>query len=525
MAGIGFTGNIRRAAWATAATALAALLATAAPAAAKDCADLAGSALPNGHVTAATLIPAGGFQPPPSPFGPPPGVAAAGFKGLPAFCRVQATLTPTPDSDIKVEVWLPASGWNGKLVGIGNGVWAGSISYGELGAPLARGYATVATDAGHTGNGLSADFAVGHPEKLVDFGYRAVHGMTVAAKAAIRDFYGDGPKLSFWNSCSTGGRQGLMEAYRYPADYDAISAMAPANPMTDLMTQSLWTGYQAVRAPGAGLTPAKLAALHKAYLAQCDGKDGLVDGIASAPRACRFDPAVAQCKAGDAPDCLTADQVQTMRAIYGGPRGAKAGKALFPGFPPGSELQLAVLISGKEPFPVATSYMRQLVFAKQAGWDFRSFDYAADAARARTFGVSILDVPDSGLGPFFARGGKLLMSHGWTDGLIPANNSVAFYGRLSSRLPAKENREQLRLFMVPGMNHCGGGEGPSSIDTLAAIDSWASGGKAPERLIASRPPGQPPLSRPLCPFPLVARYKGHGPEDREDSFACSVPKG
>ena len=438
MAGMKLGGRGRTAswAWAGAATAFAGALAIGGPAAAKDCAELAGAALPQGKVITATLVPAGGFQPPATPFGPPPGVAAAGFKGLPAFCRIQATLTPTPDSDIKVEVWMPASGWNGKLVGIGNGVWAGSISYVQLGDPLSRGYAVAATDTGHTGAGLSADWAVGHPEKLTDFGYRAVHDMTVAAKAAIRDFYGDGPRISLWNSCSTGGRQGLMEAYRYPRDYDAISAMAPANPMTDLMTQSLWTGYQAVRAPGAGLTRPKLLALHQAFVSACDGKDGLVDALVSAPRACRFDPAVVQCKGADGPDCLTASQVETMRAIYGGVRDPKTGAQILAGYPPGSELQLAVMISGPEPFPVATSYMRLLVFAGAPGWDFRGFDYKADTVKARAFGASILDVPPDGLAPFLAGGGKLLLSHGWTDGLIPANNTIAFYQKLSARAPA-----------------------------------------------------------------------------------------
>ena len=426
---------------------------------------------------------------------------------------------------------MPASGWNGKFVGIGNGVWAGTISYFELGAPLSRGYAVAATDTGHAGNGMSADWAVGHPEKLTDFGYRAVHDMTVAAKAAVREFYGSGPTLSFWHSCSTGGRQGLMEAYRFPEDYDAISAMAPANPMTDLMTQSLWTGYQAVRAPGAGLNAAKMAALHKAYVDQCDDADGLKDGIVSAPRACKFDPAVAQCKAGDAPDCLTADQVRTMRAIYDGVRDPKTGKQLFSGFPPGSELQVALLMSGPEPFPVATSYMRQLVFGDQKGWDFRAFDYGADAAKARAYADKTLDAPANGLGPFFAHGGKLLLSHGWTDGLIPANNTVAFYEKLSSGLSAKQKQAQLRLFMVPGMNHCSGGEGPSAIDTLGAIDQWATSGMAPDRLIAARIPGPPgapgpqptPMTRPLCPYPVVARYKGEGPTDKAESFACAAP--
>jgi hypothetical protein len=508
------------------------LLAMADPAAAKDCAQMAGQALPQGKVTAATLVPAGQFRLAPTAGGPPPGVVAGGFASLPAFCRIEATLTPTPDSDIKVEVWMPASGWNGKFVGIGNGVWAGSISYFQLGEPLSRGYAVAATDTGHVGNGLTADWAVGHPEKLTDFGYRAVHGMTVAAKAAVKDFYGSGPKMSLWNSCSTGGRQGLMEAFRFPDDYDAISAMAPANPMTDLMTQSLWTGYQAVRAPGAGLSAAKLAVAHKAYVAECDDKDGLKDGVVSDPQACRFDPAVVQCRAGDAADCLTSEQVQTLRAIYAGPLDPKTGRPVLPGFPPGSELQLAALTSAPEPFPVATSYMRLLVFGSQKGWDFRSFDYAADTARARAYGAGTLDVPATGLGPFFARGGKLLLSHGWTDGLIPANNTVAFYGTLSKSLPAKAAQNQLRLFMVPGMNHCSGGEGPSAIDTLAAIDAWAAGGPAPERLIAARLPGppgapgpkQPPMTRPLCAYPATDRYKGAGPTDQAESFVCTTAR-
>jgi hypothetical protein len=320
-----------------------------------------------------------------------------------------------------------------------------------------------------------------------------------------------------------------MEAFRFPDDYDAISAMAPANPMTDLMTQSLWTGYQAVRAPGAGLSAAKLAVAHKAYVAECDDKDGLKDGIVSNPRACRFDPAVVQCKAGDAADCLTAEQVQTLRAIYGGVRDPKTGKQLLPGFPPGSEMQLTALISAPEPFPVATSYFRLLVFGSQKGWDFKGFDYAADAAKARAYGAQTLDVPATGLGPFFARGGKLLLSHGWTDGLIPANNTVAFYGALSKSIPARQAQNQLRLFMVPGMNHCSGGEGPSAIDTLAAIDAWAAGGPAPERLIAARLPGgpgpqQPPMTRPLCPYPAIDRYKGQGPADQADSFVCTAPQ-
>jgi hypothetical protein len=514
--------------WLTAAAGVA--CAIAAPASAKDCGDMARLTLDKGKVTAATLVAPGAFQPP-AGSGPPPGIAAAGYKALPAFCRVQATLTPTPDSDIKVEVWLPAAGWSGKLVGIGNGIWAGSISYSEMGPTLARGYAVVATDTGHTGTGLTAEWAVGHPEKLVDFGSRAIHLMTVTAKQAITDFYGRAASHALWNSCSTGGRQGLIAAARYPEDYDAISSKAPANPMTDLMTQTMWAGYQPQRTPASAMTPALLGLVHKAAVAQCDIGDGLADGLIGRPQACRFDPAVLACKPGQADPCLNPDQVGTMKALYGGVTDAKTGKQLLPGWPVGSEMQMAVLMMGKEPFPVATDYFRLLVHGDKPSWDWKKMDYAGELKAARKYGAQLLNVTPDDLKPFFARGGKLLLSHGWTDGLIPATNTTKFYGELLAAVPKSAADRQVRLFMVPGMDHCGGGEGAANYDTLATIDAWSAGGAAPERIIATRggpaampgAPALPPLSRPLCPFPQIASYKGQGSKDDAASFTCKAP--
>jgi len=491
----------------------------ASPAAATECGELARMALPGGKVTSAALVAPGAFQQPAGP-GAPPGVGGGAYRDLPEFCRVQATLTPTSDSDIKVEVWLPSSGWNGKFVGIGNGIWAGQLSYSQLADPLKRGYAVATTDTGHTGNGLTAEWAIGHPEKLVDFGHRAVHEMTVTAKRAIEAFYGRAPSLSLWNSCSTGGRQGLMEAYRYPEDYDAISAMAPANPMTDLMTQSMWAGWQPQREPGAALSVPQLASVHRAAVAQCDKDDGLEDGLIGRPENCRFDPATV---AG-----LTVPQIETMRAIYRGPPG-------LPGWPVGSEMQLAVVTQGQQPFPVALTYFSMLAFADRPGWDWKTFDYTADAEAARTFGTGILDVPPDGLAAFFARGGKLLLSHGWTDGLIPATNALRFHGGLMPALSPRQTASQYRLFMVSGMDHCAGGEGASSFDTLGAIDAWATTGQAPDRIIAARPtaaggpPGAPagpprePMSRPLCPYPMVAEYDGEGDTALAENFRCVAP--
>lgn len=497
------------------------VLACAGPASAlaASCSDLASLALPDMKITRAKPVPAGAFEPPASPFGPPPGAAPTSFKSMPAFCRVSATLTPTPDSDIKIEVWMPAENWNGKLAGIGNGVWAGSISYSQMVAPLSQDYAVAATDTGHVGTGMDAGFAVGHPEKLVDFGYRAVHEMTVKAKALISAFYGKAPHRALWTSCSTGGRQGLMEAYRYPEDYDGISAMAPANPMTDLMTQSMWTGYAALKNSVSAVSRSKLAAVHEAFVKQCDAKDGVEDGIVSDPEQCRFDPKAAECNGNDGPSCLTAAQVETMREVYGGVRDPRTGKQVFPGFEPGSEMQVGLLMSGPEPFPVATSYMRDLVF-KDRQWDFKTFDYGKDPAAARAAAASVLDVPSDGLGKFFDAGGKLLLSHGWSDGLIPSRNTVRLDEQLTSKLGAKTAAKAVRLFMVPGMGHCGGGDGPFVFDALSVIDTWVEKGDAPERIVVSEPPGKPAMTRPLCPYPQVAQYTGEGSTDEAANFQC-----
>ncbi len=493
---------------------------------AADCSALAALPLDNGRVTAATLVAAGAFQPPQAPGGPPPGVAGAAFATVPAFCRVEALLQPTADSSIRVEVWLPAEGWNGKFVGIGNGIWAGQLSLSQLAAPVTRGYAAATTDTGHSGSGLTAEWAVGHPEKLVDFGHRAVHLMTVTAKQAIAAFYGTPESHAFWDSCSTGGRQGLMAAYRYPEDYDAISAMAPANPMTDLMTQSMWANWVTKRRAGAQLDMAALSLVHGAVLQHCDAEDGLQDGIVGRPQSCGFAPASLVCTGGNSQSCLSEAQAEAVQAIYDGVRDS-AGRPLLPGWPRGAEMQLAALVLAPTPFPVALSYFQQLVHGSDSGWNWLTMDFSSESAQAREFASAVLDVPAAGLQAFFARGGKLLLSHGWNDGLIPATNTLAFHATLQGSLDEETRHEQLRLFMAPGMEHCSGGEGPNSFDTLGTLDAWVSSGSAPERLIATRlnsplpnAPRLPPLTRPLCPYPQVAEHDGRGSIDSAESFRC-----
>ena len=491
----------------------------AAPVAAGSCENIASLALPDGKITSATLVAAGEFTPPKGGLmmGGPGGGAV--FKAAPAFCRVAAALTPTPDSDIKIEVWMPAENWNGKLVGVGNGVWAGSISYSALAEPLARGYATVATDTGHVGSGMDAKFAVGHKEKLIDFGYRAIHEMTVKAKTIIAAYYGRKEQRSLWVSCSTGGRQGLMEAYRYPEDYDGISSMAPANPMVGLMISSLWTGYATMKNDLRRLTMPQIMAVHKAFVSQCDEKDGLKDGIAGNPERCNFDPGIIQCKGEDNNNCLTEPQVDALHDIYDGVKNPRTGERIFAGFEPGSEQQLMALIGGKEPFPVATSYFRDIVF-KDPQWDYKSFDYDKDLAASYEAGRDILDVPSNGMDKFFNGGGKLLLSHGWSDGLIPAGNTVAFYKSMTANMNPKKAADSVRLFMLPGVGHCGGGEAPGVTDMLSVIDQWVETGRAPDRIIASNPPNQKQMSRPICPYPEIAKYTGSGSTDEAANFEC-----
>src|SRR5687768_14568784 len=301
-------------------------------ASAAKCQQLAASLkLPNTTVSSATLVAAGKFMQP----GGGPGAAQAAAS-LPAFCRVALTIKPTSDSDIKSEVWLPAAGWNGKFLAVGNGAWGGSIQYGALGDGLRRGYAVASTDTGHTG--VDASFAVGHPEKLIDFGYRAVHETAVQGKATVRSLYGSAPRLSYFNGCSGGGRMSFMEAQRFPEDFDAIIAGAPGYNRTDGAFQSLRAMQATHKDPASFIPASKYPAIHKAAVNACDALDGLKDGLITDPRKCQFDPQVLACSGADNPSCLTAPQIAAAKTIYSEVTDPKTGKQVFAGLEPGSEM-------------------------------------------------------------------------------------------------------------------------------------------------------------------------------------------
>jgi hypothetical protein len=287
------------------------------------------------------------------------------------------------------------------------------------------------------------------------------------------------------------------------------------------MIGSLWTGYAAIKDDAHKLPMPKINAAHKEFIKQCDEKDGLKDGIVGDPERCNFNPGAFQCKAADTNECLTASQVEALRDIYAGVKNSRTGEKVFAGFEPGSEQQFMALISGKEPFPVAQSYFRDIVF-NNPQWDFKSFDYDKDLAASYKAGSDILDAPSSGLAPFFKKGGKLLLSHGWSDGLIPARNTADFYKSIIAKMDPKKAADSIRLFMLPGVGHCGGGDAPNVADMLSAIDQWVETGKAPDRIIATNPPNQKSMSRPICPYPQIAKYMGTGSTDEAENFECKT---
>ncbi len=484
----------------------AALLLTALPLAAATCESLA---LSDTTITLAQSVPAGAF-----PRGGP------ALKDI-AFCRVAATLKPTGDSEIKIEVWMPASGWNGKFLGVGNGGWSGAISYPGMIQALKRGYATASTNTGHDGPGNDASFALGHPEKVIDFGYRAVHEMTVKGKAITAAFYGNGARLSYWNGCSSGGKQGLKEAQRFPRDYDGIIAGAPANYWTHLMAGDLWPALATLKDPASYIPKEKYALIHQAVLDACDGLDGVKDGVLEDPRRCHFDPGILLCKDADTAVCLTAPQVEAARKIYAGPKNPHTGQQVFPGLAIGSELTWAALAGGPDPFAIVDSHFKYLVF-KNPNWDFRTLNFDTDVALADKLDNNTINATDPNLKEFISHGGKLLIYHGWNDQLIAPENSINYY---QSVLSAKTGtQDSVRLFMAPGMTHCSGGDGPSQFDSIGALEQWVEGAKPPDQIVASHAiDGKVDRTRPLCPYPRTAKYRGTGSTDEASSFVCQTP--
>jgi feruloyl esterase len=439
---------------------------------------------------------------------------------VPAFCRVAGTIRPTHDSAIRFEVWLPQTGWNGKFLGIGNFGWGGALMLPSMPDGLAQGYAVASNDTGHDSaapDGQGGRFILGHPEKLVDYAYRADHMMTVHAKAIVKAFYGRGPEHAYWIGCSLGGLEGLIEAKRYPGDYDGIVVGAPPNPLVNFDAAQLWPDWLISQHPSWKMSKAKFEMISDAVIKTCAGPAGRRQGFVEEPDKCGFEPRQLLCRGAEQPDCLMAGQVRLMELIYRGPVDPRTGRVISPGPAQGSEAELPIF-ADDAPFVNALDLLRFAAFGDHA-WDGKTIDWARDIARANARIGPLLGV-DANLKPFFERGGKLLLYIGWNDYHNP--EELIRYYRSLRRNAGTKGRDAVRLFTLPGVGHCVGGAGCDAFDKLGAIDTWVTTGKPPVRLVASRVEGGRVVrTRPMCSYPRNARYDGNGDPDDAASFACA----
>ncbi len=560
--------------WIAPAAALIVIAPVAAHAGTSDCESLAGLSLTDTTIATAQTIPAGSFT-------PPGGTALA---GLPEFCRVAGSIHPTSDSDIGFEVWMPTTTWNGRYGQIGNGGFAGSIPFTSMGPAVVRGFATAGTDDGHTGSGLDGSWALGHPEKLIDYGNRAVHLTSVISQQVVAAFYQQDANYSYFVGCSDGGREGMVEFQRYPDDFDGWVVGAPAYAQSRLLSGFVWDEQAINATPASALTADKLQLLTNAVLARCDAQDGIADGVVADPRRCHFDPGVLQCTGADAPTCLTADQVTAVRKIYAGPSNPRNGVQIYPGFERGAEsnpLDWPLWITNPDGTGT-TSY--QLAFGAGAfkyfvfndpNYDYRSFNFASDFRLVQQKIDPVGSAYNPNLRRIRAAGKKIIHYHGWADTALTPRGSIDYYRavaavlggarpasgvsavaafiELSQLLDAGRPRDEpelalladfYRLFMAPGMAHCGGGPGPNAFgqnyalnalsldpqhDVVQAIVDWVENGTAPDRIIATKynndvvGAGNVVRTRPLCPYPQVAKYAGDGSTDDAANFSCVPP--
>ena len=498
----------------------------------QSCSLLTNTSLPETTISSAEVIEADSFTPP----------RAANALGTPAFCRVVGVTSP----QVNFEVWLPLDNWNGKYNGVGNGGMAGVISYAAMAGALNRGYATASTDTGHdqAGGLFDASWASGRPDLIEDFGHRGLHVTTVNAKAITESFYKEAPAYSYYTGCSKGGQMGLMEAQRYPDDFDGIIAGNPANDWTRFYAGAhLWYSLAMLDNNNAGWIPrSKLPAFGDAINAACDALDGIEDGILQNPLACNFEPATIQCPAGvDNDSCLTAQQVTAVEKIWSGVTNS-SGELVYPGLVPGGEADpggWGLWVTGGEPFTSlhwlgGEGFFRWFVF-DDADWDFTTFDFDADLAYALDKVGPAVDSDNPDLRPLRDNGAKLIVYHGWSDADISPVASINYFEdvvavigddmRASNYETALRSTQNFfRLFMVPGMGHCSGGPGPDRFDALSALENWVENGIAPDSIQASKiQSGEVTRTRPLCVYPEVATYSGVGSTDEAENFFCAAP--
>ena len=475
--------------------------------------------LPETTITLVESLPAG---PNPSP---------VGNIALP-ICRVRGVIAPA----ILFEVWLPTADWNGKFQAVGNGGLAGSISFSDMQAAVARNYATASTDTGHSSN-ASGDPWWTNAQQIKDYGYRSIHELTVKSKAIINAFYGADPDRSYFVGCSTGGRQAFMEAQRYPRDYDGIIAGAPVYRVIELRARHVWT-WQCNQADPTGahaIPVSKLRAIFNAVVASCDRRDGLVDGQVDDPERCKFDPDTLLCTDADNDTCLTAPQIETLKCMYAGPVNPRTRKQFYPGVPVTSELDQGQSI-GVVPNPQYTTFFQNTVF-EDPNYDFLTFNFDTDVRYSlkKKFNGETLEfihhAEDPDLTAFNSHGGKMIVWHGRSDPLPNPVDTIDYYNSIRTRFShnrrhADKTEDFVRLFLLPNVGHCGGAApgGPNTWDPLTALEQWVEEGIAPEEIIASRVTGGVVTrTRPICAYPKTAQYVGSGSIDDAANFVCREP--
>jgi feruloyl esterase len=492
-----------------------------------DCARIASLKLKETRIVGAEIVDGATFTPPAAPAAAPNARPPTPLGDLPPFCRVRGVIAPA----IQFELWLPLSDWNGKFEGTGNGGYAGAIVYTALAAGVRRHYAVSSTDMGHTSTAPDpGSWALGHPELIVDQGYRAQHETALRSKQIVAAFYGAKPRLSYFVGCSSGGWQGMTEAQRYPHEYNGIIAGAPAFEVIHLHAGTLWTYLAAQQ-----IAAEKFRMITDAVLAKCDASDGVKDGLLQNPQACTFAPAELACREGQDPTmCLTAQEVSALGKIYDGLHDS-SGAVIYPGWPHGVEYALTMT---RQPFvaALASSTFKDMVF-EDPGWDYHHIDYGRDVRRADAKLGAILNNFSPNLTEFRHAGGKLILWHGWDDPLISPLHTLEYYRAVAKVFASHGHSASVddagaiaaisdfaRLFLAPGVNHCGGGPGPDTFDALSALEAWVEHGTAPEQMTASHQTnGAVDRTRPLCAYPRTAAYVGSGSTDEAKNFSCRMP--
>ena len=466
------------------------------------------------------------------------------LSGLPAFCRVVGRIHPEPGSDIRFEVWLPNEGWNGRYMGVGNGGFAGSIRYRDMGNAISAGHATASTDTGHAADvAHDASWARGNSAKLRDYGWRAVHLTAVNAKRLIAAYYGRPVDRSYFQSCSNGGRQGLMEASRFPEDYDGILAGAPAAQFTKAAMAMVWV-QQLQRSAGAAFRPEQMQLLQDQVMNQCDAVDGQSDGLVDDPRMCRVDLAKLSCGNSSSPQCFSAPQINALRQLYEGPPKSSGRTVAFPFSPSGAELGRPVSFLGWDGYitaggkaPPQQAYLaggllQDLITPPFASID--GFNWKTDPPKVTAALGGVLDVQPN-LSKYFARGGKLIIYHGWADAAIPPEQTIDFYKAIL-RQSGRKAASSARLFMIPGMQHCFGGTGAEMFGEMSApahdaepennismaLRHWVEHGREPASVIGVS--SLPPLKQRLhCAYPARAALKPRADPDKAANYVCRPP--